>query len=85
MCRCTIHVRRILLPGLPGLATRRILLPGLATQRDHSQQAKTGRRVRPCLLDIAQQQNEGYLTVQLMNKVAEMLEVAPIRVYEAGP
>ena len=36
------------------------------------------------LLDVAQQQNQGYLSVQLMNKVAEMLEVAPIRVYEVA-
>lgn len=36
------------------------------------------------LLDVAQQQNDGFLSVQVMNKVAEMLEVAPIRVYEAG-
>ena len=36
------------------------------------------------LLDVAQQQNEGYLSVQAMNRVAEMLEVAPIRVYEVA-
>lgn len=36
------------------------------------------------LLDVAQQQNKGYLSVQVMNKVAEILEVAPIRVYEVA-
>ena len=36
------------------------------------------------LLDVAQQQNKGYLSVQVMNHVAEILEVAPIRVYEVG-
>ena len=32
------------------------------------------------LLDVAQQQNDGFLSVQVMNGVAELLEVAPIRV-----
>jgi len=36
------------------------------------------------LLDIAQQQNAGHLSISVMNKVAEMLEVAPIRVYEVA-
>ena len=36
------------------------------------------------LLDVAQQANQGYLSVQAMNRVAEMLEVAPIRVYEVA-
>jgi NADH dehydrogenase (ubiquinone) flavoprotein 2 len=36
------------------------------------------------MLDIAQQQNNGFLTVSLMNHVAEILEVAPIRVYEVA-
>ena len=29
-------------------------------------------------------QNEGYLSVRAMNRVAEMLQVAPIRVYEVA-
>jgi len=36
------------------------------------------------LLDVAQQQNAGYLTVSVMNHIAELLEVAPIRVYEVA-
>ena len=36
------------------------------------------------LLDVAQQQNDGFLSVQVMNGVAELLEVAPIRVYEVA-
>ena len=36
------------------------------------------------LLDLAQQQNAGYLTVPVMNHIAELLEVAPIRVYEVA-
>ena len=36
------------------------------------------------LLDIAQQQNAGHLSISVMNKVAEILEVAPIRVYEVA-
>jgi NADH dehydrogenase (ubiquinone) flavoprotein 2 len=36
------------------------------------------------LLDVAQQQNGGYLSVQVMNRVAEILEVAPIRVFEVA-
>ena len=36
------------------------------------------------LLDVAQQQNAGYLTVPVMNHIAELLEVAPIRVYEVA-
>lgn len=36
------------------------------------------------LLDLAQQQGNGHLTVQAMNKVAEMLEIAPMRVYEVA-
>ena len=37
------------------------------------------------LLDLAQQQNEGWLSLNAMNKVAEVLGMAPIRVYEVGP
>jgi NADH dehydrogenase (ubiquinone) flavoprotein 2 len=36
------------------------------------------------LLDVAQQQNKGFLSVQVMNGIAELLEVAPIRVYEVA-
>ena len=36
------------------------------------------------LLDLAQQQNDGHLTLATMNHVAEILEVAPIRVYEVA-
>ena len=36
------------------------------------------------LLDVAQQQNAGHLSISVMNKVAEILEVAPIRVYEVA-
>lgn len=36
------------------------------------------------LLDLAQQQNGGWLTLPAMNKVAELLGVAPIRVYEVA-
>lgn len=34
------------------------------------------------LLDLAQQQNNGWLSLNAMNKVAQIIEVAPIRVYE---
>ena len=34
------------------------------------------------LLDLAQKQNEGWLSLNAMNKVAEVLGMAPIRVYE---
>jgi NADH dehydrogenase (ubiquinone) flavoprotein 2 len=36
------------------------------------------------LLDLAQQQNSGHLSLPLMNHIAELLEVAPIRVYEVA-
>lgn len=36
------------------------------------------------LLDLAQQQNNGWLTLSAMNKVAEILGVAEIRVYEVA-
>ncbi|CAM6092532.1 unnamed protein product [Calypogeia fissa] len=36
------------------------------------------------LLDIAQQQQGGWLPVAAMNKVAEVVEVAPIRVFEVA-
>ena len=36
------------------------------------------------LLDLAQQQNDGHLTLATMNHVAEILEVAPICVYEVA-
>jgi hypothetical protein len=36
------------------------------------------------VLDIAQQQNGGWLSLASMNKVAEILGMAPIRVYEVG-
>ena len=36
------------------------------------------------LLDLAQQQNEGWLSLTAMNKVAEVLEMPPIRVYEVA-
>eukprot|EP00873_Tetraselmis_striata_P034431 jgi/Tetstr1/454695/TSEL_004032.t1 len=36
------------------------------------------------VLDLAQQQNKGWLTLAAMNKVAEVLEMAPIRVYEVA-
>lgn len=34
------------------------------------------------LLDLAQKQNNGWLNLAAMNRVAEIIEVAPIRVYE---
>lgn len=34
------------------------------------------------LLTLAQNQNKGWLPLSAMNKVAEVLEMAPIRVYE---
>ena len=37
------------------------------------------------LLDLAQKQNNGWLNLAAMNRVAEVIEVAPIRVYEVGP
>lgn len=36
------------------------------------------------LLDIAQQENNGWLSLSAMNKVAQVLEVPEIRVYEAS-
>lgn len=36
------------------------------------------------LLDLAQQQHGGWLPVSAMNKVAEVLEMAPIRVFEVA-
>ncbi|KAJ6399372.1 hypothetical protein OIU77_020006 [Salix suchowensis] len=36
------------------------------------------------LLDLAQQQHEGWLPVSAMNAVAKVIEVAPIRVYEVA-
>ncbi|OUS44921.1 putative NADH-ubiquinone oxidoreductase [Ostreococcus tauri] len=36
------------------------------------------------LLDLAQQQNKGHLTLAMMNHIADVLEVAPIRVYEVA-
>ncbi|KAL6505177.1 hypothetical protein OROGR_024994 [Orobanche gracilis] len=36
------------------------------------------------LLDLAQQQNGGWLPVSAMNHVAKVIEVAPIRVYEVA-
>mmetsp|Transcript_56074 Transcript_56074/g.177679 ORF Transcript_56074/g.177679 Transcript_56074/m.177679 type:complete len:198 (-) Transcript_56074:96-689(-) len=36
------------------------------------------------LLDLAQQQNAGFCTLALMNEVARILGVAPIRVYEVA-
>ncbi len=35
------------------------------------------------LLDLAQQQNGGWLNLAAMNRVAAVMDVAPIRVYEA--
>ena len=37
------------------------------------------------LLDLAQKQNNGWLNLAAMNRVAEIIGVAPIRVYEVGP
>ncbi|KAG6549086.1 hypothetical protein Mapa_009312 [Marchantia paleacea] len=36
------------------------------------------------LLDLAQQQNGGWLSINSMNKIAEIVGVAPIRVYEVA-
>lgn len=36
------------------------------------------------LLDLAQRQNQGWLPLAAMNKVARILEMAPIRVYEVA-
>ena len=36
------------------------------------------------LLDLAQQQHNGWVPVAAMNKIASILEVAPIRVYEVA-
>lgn len=36
------------------------------------------------LLDLAQRQNEGWLPLSAMNKVAKLLDMAPIRVYEVA-
>ena len=37
------------------------------------------------LLDLAQQQHNGWLPLAAMNRVAKILDVAPIRVYEVRP
>lgn len=36
------------------------------------------------LLQLAQEQNNNWLPLSAMNKVAEMLDMAPIRVYEVA-
>lgn len=36
------------------------------------------------MLDLAQQQNEGWLSLAAMNRVAKVLDMAPIRVYEVA-
>jgi NADH dehydrogenase (ubiquinone) flavoprotein 2 len=36
------------------------------------------------LLDLAQRQNNGFLSITAMNKVAQICEVAPVRVYEVA-
>lgn len=36
------------------------------------------------VLDLAQQQNEGWLSLAAMNRVANILDMAPIRVYEVA-
>lgn len=36
------------------------------------------------VLDIAQQQNGGWLSLATMNRVANVLDMAPIRVYEVN-
>jgi NADH:ubiquinone oxidoreductase subunit E len=36
------------------------------------------------LLDLAQQQNSGWLSLAAMNRVAKVLDMAEIRVYEVG-
>lgn len=36
------------------------------------------------LLDLAQQENKGFLTLAAMNKVARVLEMPEIRVYEVA-
>jgi NADH dehydrogenase (ubiquinone) flavoprotein 2 len=36
------------------------------------------------LLDVAQQQHGGWIPLAAMDKIAEILEMAPIRVYEVG-
>lgn len=36
------------------------------------------------VLDVAQQQNAGFVSLAVMNKVAEVLEMQPIRVYEVA-
>ncbi len=37
------------------------------------------------LLDLAQKQNNGWLSLAAMNRVAKVLEMPEIRVYEARP
>jgi NADH:ubiquinone oxidoreductase subunit E len=37
------------------------------------------------VLDLAQQQNGGWLSLAAMNRVANVLDMAPIRVYEVRP
>lgn len=36
------------------------------------------------LLDVAQQQNKGFITLAVMNRIAKILEMPPIRVYEVA-
>ena len=36
------------------------------------------------VLDLAQRQNGGWLPLSVMNKVAETLQVPPIRIYEVA-
>lgn len=36
------------------------------------------------MLDLAQRQNDNFLTLNAMNKVAELLDMAPMRVYEVA-
>jgi NADH dehydrogenase (ubiquinone) flavoprotein 2 len=36
------------------------------------------------LLDLAQQQNDGWLSLAAMNRVAKVLDMPEIRVYEVG-
>ncbi len=36
------------------------------------------------MLDVAQQQNGGWLTLAALNRVAKVLDMAPIRVYEVA-
>lgn len=36
------------------------------------------------MLDLAQQQNEGWISLAAMNRVAKILDMSDIRVYEVG-